>query len=76
MLIVAVLALVLTVAALWIGLRSGPNRRAQERQHAAAQKNCGDLECPLGRWVTEGIRLRKQQFSREVSQCEPYISWV
>jgi hypothetical protein len=54
----------------------GPNRRAQERQRAAAQKNCGDLECPLGRWVTEGIRLRKQQFSREVSQCELYMSRV
>jgi len=37
----------------------GPNRRAQEGQRAAAQKNCGDLECPLGRRVTEGIRLRK-----------------
>jgi hypothetical protein len=47
---------------------------ACERQRAAAQKKRGDPECPLGRWVTEGVRLRKQQFSREVSQCELYMS--
>jgi hypothetical protein len=35
-------------------------RNAERKIGNAARKNCGDLECPLGRWVTEGIRRRKQ----------------